>query len=100
MSAYLIASYDITDASEHDRYALAADSILQKHGGELLVVDDAATAIEGKSQMINVLIKFDSEADALSFYQDPDYLAIKDIRLKATTNSSVVLTKQLVMPDM
>ena len=100
MPAYLIASYDITDAREHDRYALAADSILSKHRGELLVVDDAATAIEGKSKMINVLIKFDSEEDALNFYQDPEYLAIKDIRLKATVNGSVVLTKELVMPEM
>ncbi|WNO08551.1 DUF1330 domain-containing protein [Teredinibacter sp. KSP-S5-2] len=95
MSAYLIASYDIEDAQAHDDYASAADFLLTKHGGKLLVADDRGYVLEGKGSMINVIVQFESEIAAMDFYNDPEYNLVKQIRLNATQNGSLVLVKDL-----
>ncbi|KPJ90254.1 MAG: hypothetical protein AMJ53_14275 [Gammaproteobacteria bacterium SG8_11] len=94
MSVFFIASYDIEDPQLHENYVLAADPLLKKHGGELLVADDGAKAIEGQGGQVNVVVKFITEAAALNFYNDPDYEAVKQMRLDSTKNGIVVLTKQ------
>lgn len=100
MSVYFIASYDIEDLQAHERYAIAADPLLEKHGGEILVADEAAKPIEGRSAGINVILKFESEAAAMNFYNDPDYQALKQVRLDSTNNRIVVLAKQFIVPSL
>lgn len=95
MSAYLIAHYDIEDVQAHNDYASAADSLLAKHGGKLLVADDGGRVLEGKGRMINVIVQFESETAAMDFYNDPEYTLVKQIRLNATQNGSLVLVKDL-----
>jgi len=91
MATYMIARYDIENPEEYMRYALAADSLLEKHGGELLVADDQATSIEGQGGCVSAVVAFDTQEAAMEFYNDPDYQALKKIRLGATTNGSVVI---------
>ena len=98
MSVYFIASYDIENAEAHERYALAAGPLLEKHGGEILIADDDAKAIEGVGATSNVVIKFESEAAAMNFYNDPDYRPLQKIRLDSTKNGTVVLAKQFDPP--
>ncbi len=98
MSVYFIASYNIVDIEAHERYVLAAQPLLEKHGGEILVADDEAKMIEGDGAEENVIVKFDSEAAAMNFYNDPDYQSIRQIRLDATKNGMLMLTKSFDMP--
>lgn len=91
MTTYMIARYDVEDPEAYLQYAFAADPLLERHGGELLVADDMAKPIEGDGGSVSAVVKFPSEAAALSFYNDPDYQALKQIRLASTTNGSVVM---------
>ena len=100
MSVYFIASYDVEDAEAHERYVMAADPLLEKHGGELLVADDEARTLEGKGRLLNVVVKFNSETAAMNFYDDPDYRSIKQIRHNATSNGTLMLAKEFVLPGM
>lgn len=97
MSVYFIASYKIEDAEAHERYVLAAQPLLEKHGGEIVVADDEAKVIEGHGAKVNVIVKFDSEATAMNFYNDPDYAPVRQIRLDATKNGMLMLTKEFAM---
>ena len=91
MSAYMIANYDVKDEDAHLRYIQAADPLLVKHGGEIIVADVAAQTIEGNGGTVGVVVKFPSQEAALAFYNDPDYQAVKPIRLASTKNATVVL---------
>jgi len=100
MPVYLIANYDVEDSEAHDSYILAADPILVKHGGEILAAGDEVKELEGQARMVNVIIKFESEASAMDFYNDPDYKRVKQIRLDSTKNRTVILAPQFVFPPM
>lgn len=99
MSVYFIASYDIEDPEAHESYVLAAQPLLEKHGGEILIADDEAKAIEGQGAGVNVVVKFATEAAAMNFYNDPEYEPVRQIRFGATNNGIVLLAKQFVLPS-
>jgi uncharacterized protein (DUF1330 family) len=42
---------------------------------------------------MNAIIRFPSQEDALRCYNDPEYAPIKAIRMRSTTNNTVVLVK-------
>jgi len=91
MSVYMIATYDIEDPAAHETYAMAADPVLEKHGGKILIADDKSKPIEGSGGQVSVVIEFPSESSVMNFYNDPTYQSLKEIRLASTTNSCVVL---------
>ncbi len=95
MPAYMIATYDIEDQDALERYAQAADSLLQRHGGRLLAADVEAKRLEGQGGHVGVVIAFPTQAQAIGFYNDPDYAALKGIRIAATTNTNIVLAGPL-----
>ncbi len=98
MSAYLIASYDIEDPETYESYVPAVVPLLEKHGAEILVADYDAKPIEGDGRGVNIVLKFDSEAAALNWYNDPDYQQVKQIRLDSTKNGSLILARHFVAP--
>ena len=95
MSVYFIASYDVKDENAYNDYIVAVERIFQKYRGKLLVVDENSKVIEGDSKMVNVIIEFASEEEAMNFYNDPEYTSVKQIRINATKNISLVLAKAL-----
>ncbi len=99
MSVYIIASYDIEDLEEYEGYVPGVRPLLQKHGAEVLVADYEAKTIEGQGRGVNVVLKFEAEAAAMSWYNDPDYGPVKKIRLDSTTNGTLILAKQFVPPS-
>ena len=96
MSVYFIASYDIENTEAHEQYVQGAGPLLAKHGGEILVADGDAKAVEGFGAGTNVVIRFESETAAMGFYNDPSYSILKKLRLNATKNGKVILAKQFV----
>jgi len=98
MPAYVIGSYDVTDPETYSAYVPAVVPLLQKHGGEVLVADTEAKALEGEVRGINVILKFASEEAALAWHNDPDYDGPRNIRINSSTNSTLVLAKGFVPP--
>jgi len=99
MSVYMIASYDVTNPEKYEQYIYAADPVMEKYNGEILVADDEAKNLEGKSSRTNVVIKFISEADAMGFYNDPEYTSIKHLRLESTENNIVTLSREFSLVE-
>ena len=99
MAAYLIVSYDVVDRDRYAGYVPGVMPLLRKHGAEVLVADYSAEALEGDRRGVYVVLKFESEAAALGFYNDPDYAPIKKIRLDASANGSAALVKGFAPPS-
>ena len=99
MAAYIIATYDITDAEGYQAYPPGVVPLLQKHGAQILVADYAAEGLEGTAPGVTVVLKFASEEAARNWYNDPEYGPVKQIRLDSSQNGVVVLAKEFVMPS-
>lgn len=99
MSAYIIASYDITDPTGYGPYVPGVIPLLLKHGAEILVADYEAKALEGEARGVNVVLRFESEEAALAWYNDPDYGPVKKIRLGSSAKGTAILAKQFVPPS-
>ena len=79
MSVYMIAMYDLTDEQTHLEYALDADRIMEKHNGRLLGATTDGLLLEGDQVGCGVVINFPTREDAMAFYNDADYQALKPI---------------------
>jgi len=99
MAVYVIATYDIVDPKGYESYVPGVLPLLQKHGAEILVADYEAAALEGRAPGVNVILKFPSEEAARKWYNDVDYVPVKQIRLNSTKNGAIVLTKEFQMPS-
>ncbi len=93
MPVYYIISYDITDPEDFSNYGVRVIPYLSKFGGEVLASDTEGIAVEGKTKTMNAIIRFPSQEDALKCYNDPEYAPIKAIRMRSTTNNTLVLVK-------
>lgn len=98
MSAYIIVSYDITDAKGFEPYVPGVLALLQKHGAEIVIADFDAQSLEGDKRSVYVVLKFASEEAAMAWYNDPAYEPVRKIRLTSCTNNNMVLAKPFVMP--
>lgn len=99
MAVYYIGSYDVTDSQSYDEYVKGVIPLLMKHGCEIIVADREAKKMEGESRNINLVLKFETQEQALAWYHDPDYQPIKGIRVSSTTNSMGVLAKAFQPPE-
>lgn len=72
---YVIGRIDLTDPERYARYAAVTPAIAAKHGGRFIVRSGRFEAKEGAARARNVVIEFPSYADALAFYDDPEYQA-------------------------
>lgn len=93
MAVYYIGSYDVTNPESYDEYVKSVIPLLMKHGCEIVVADREAKKMEGVLRSIHLVLRFESEQQALAWYHDPDYQPIKNIRLSSTANSTEVLAK-------
>jgi uncharacterized protein (DUF1330 family) len=98
MTAYLVASYRITDPEGYEPYVPAVVPQLMAAGCEILVADYASQVLEGAPSEVTIILKFPSKAVAMAWYDSPEYEAIKHLR---TDNSegTVVLVDQWVAPE-
>jgi uncharacterized protein (DUF1330 family) len=93
MSVFLINSYDINDPEEFKKYGPAALPLIHRHGGEVLASDVQGEAVEGKPRTMNAIIRFPSREAVWQCYHDPDYEAVKQIRHRSTSNTTMVIVK-------
>jgi uncharacterized protein (DUF1330 family) len=98
MAVYYIGTYDINDPEKFKRYPQIVMSLLPKYGGEILASDTQAYTVEGNARTMNAVIKFPSKEAALGLYNDPAYQEGKRIRQESTSNVSMVIAEEFVMP--
>lgn len=98
MAVYYIGIYDIDDPAAFQRYPPVVMRLLPRYGGELLASDTAAYVVEGQGRTMNAIIRFPSREAALGLYNDPEYQEAKRIRHGSTSNVTMVLAEEFVMP--
>ena len=84
---YLVANIsEITDRETYSIYESGFMPLLEKHGGELVSVDENSETLEGESVLGGrmVILKFPSESSAKSWYTDPDYRSLSAHRRAAS----------------
>jgi len=54
--------------------------------------------LRGGGRQVNVVIKFPTEEALQGFYNDPDYLPFKELRLRTTANSTLLTAKEFWFP--
>jgi uncharacterized protein (DUF1330 family) len=95
MSAFYLNTYDVKDEAVYQSYVSKVVPIFNRYKAKVLAFDREAIPVEGTRRDVNILIQFESIEVALSCYKDPEYQAIKPLRIKSTINSSITLVKGL-----
>jgi len=90
MTAYLVASYDITDPATYAKYNPASleqiMAIVARHGGRVLAAGADADWLGEARRDALVLLEFPSREAAMAWHEDPDYVPLRALRLASTTN--------------
>lgn len=100
---YMIADVSVTDFDTYMAdYGSVAIPAIFAAGGEILVGAPEVTTLEGDyPNNWTVVVKFPSEAAAMSWYNSPDYQAVIPIRHanSDTTQSTIILAPEFVPPS-
>lgn len=95
MAAFYLNTYDVIDEVVYQRYVSKVGPIFKRYNARVLAFDRKAIQMEGSGKDVNILIEFESTEAASSCYNDPEYQAIKPLRVQSTINSSITLVKGL-----
>lgn len=91
---YVFAQMQVIDYDDYfELYAKPFIAVIQQYSGEVLTATPKGAAWEGAhTGNWTVLVKFNSEAEARTFYDSPEYAPLKDLRLnELTTNASTFM---------
>jgi len=92
MKTYLIAHIEVTNPELMAKYREKVPKIVEKYNGKYLVRGGESKIIEGdyfKHRI--VILEFPDRKSADDFYNSEDYAPIKEMRLQAGNNSSVLV---------
>jgi uncharacterized protein (DUF1330 family) len=90
MAGYFVANYTITNQAAYMEYVAAVGPILTAHGAENIVLDRDSELLEGSSGQVTVVLRFPTKAAAQSWYESPEYRAIKHLRTDSTEGIAVI----------
>ncbi len=91
MSAYIVATYNVTNPEGLEAYGPKVGPTLQGHNVEVLVADHDSTAVEGSPAKTTVVLKFDDRDSAMAWYNSDAYQAIINLRTDNTEGSMVIV---------
>ena len=93
MSAYIVVDLEITDPEKFQKYRELVSPLIEAYGGKYLVRGGKKEVLEGdwKPNRL-VVLEFDSEADAMKFWNSDDYKPVKQLRLESA-NSNIVMVE-------
>jgi uncharacterized protein (DUF1330 family) len=74
---YVIARVTVSDPEVYVAYAKAAGDAQKKYGAKVLVRGGAHVALEGDARPRNVVLEFESLAQAQAYYHSAEYQAAK-----------------------
>ena len=85
MAVYMIAEITVNDPAGFEAYRDAVPGTIAQYGGKYLVRGGTVTSLEGEWAPRIVVLEFPDLATAQRWYQSPEYTAIKDGRVNAST---------------
>lgn len=88
---YWIARLDVTDAETYKEYVKANAEAFAKYGAKFLTRGGPFTALEGVNRSRNVVLEFESEAQALACYRSPEYQRAFEMRKHAAVADIVIM---------
>jgi uncharacterized protein (DUF1330 family) len=77
---YVIATGKVTNATQWAAYAAAASEAIKQYGGKPLARGGQMTIAEGQGLARNVLLEFESFAQAKAYANSPEYAAARKLR--------------------
>ena len=88
-----IAEVTVTDRSWVPEYQARVASLIERHGGRIIARNQSLERVEGTSSPPHgaVVLEFPSRSHFESFYNDPDYVPLRDARIAGSrTQFSVI----------
>lgn len=77
---YWIAQLDVSDADEYKRYVKANAKAFAKYGAKFLTRGGQYFQLEGRNRLRNVILEFESVAQAMRCYWSEEYQSALAIR--------------------
>jgi uncharacterized protein (DUF1330 family) len=91
-SGYVIAQLKVTNPENYKEYIKKVGDVIKKYGGEYLARGGEHQVFEGEDNFPRiVIIKFQTYEKALEWYHSEEYKPIKDIRLKNSKGSNIII---------
>lgn len=92
MAAYIIGRIEITDQETFQRYAAQVPETIRNHGGRYLVRGGASEVLEGSMpDRRTVCIEFTDREAALGWYNSPEYVPLREMRMAASVGDLFVV---------
>jgi uncharacterized protein (DUF1330 family) len=91
MAAFVVANYQVTNPEGFGAYPEAATKTLDAAGAEVVAVDLNSEIIEGNSNSVTVILKFESKDAMKAWYNSPEYQEIIGLRTDNSEGSMVVI---------
>ncbi|MDC1068663.1 DUF1330 domain-containing protein [Candidatus Kapabacteria bacterium] len=98
MSAYVVATYNITNPELYGKYVGKTLPILMKYEGQPVVIDDKNELSEGEARNQVVVLKFPSKEKAWGWINDPEYMEVKKMRHEASKDGFLTVCSEFVTP--
>ena len=87
---HFIAHFTINDADKYRVYEKGFFPILKAHNGTFVTYDDNVTVLEGEPEAgRTVVIRFESEAACMTWWNSPEYRELAAHRHAGTTTHSI-----------
>ena len=83
MAYYMVANYTVKDKDMYEEYRQGVRPTLMQYGAKIIAVDHAPNDIEGESGHTLVILEFESEEAAMTWYNSPEYQAVVNLRIDA-----------------
>jgi len=92
MPAYVIATIEVTDPEQFEIYRGQVPATIEKHGGKYLARGGAVEVVEGdQPARRTVVLEFASLEKARGWYYSEDYAGPKELRIKSTISSVMIV---------
>jgi len=92
--AYLIVEMKITDMDQYKKYMAEAPATIRAYGGEYVVRGGKMESFEGDWHPARLaLLRFPSYEKAKAWYEQSDYVTVRELRAGATEHFNMVLVE-------
>ncbi len=88
---YWIARVDVKNPDEYKKYVEGTAIAFQKYGAKFLARGGRSEAMEGTARARNVVIEFESVAQAVACFRSPEYQAARAFRVPAADGEIVIV---------
>jgi uncharacterized protein (DUF1330 family) len=97
--AYLIVEMNISDVEQYKQYMAKAPATIRAYGGEYLVRGGRFEALEGDWQPSRLaMLRFPSYEKAKAWYEQSDYVRVRQLRAGATEHFDMILVEGVEAP--